>query len=125
MCIQADQSAVCAINRHLLLCVFRPINRRCARSIGTYCSVKLQSEGGAWHPLALIHLANAAALFLPVLPTLLRCSYPFCQRCCAATAAQSGRTKGSSPPGQVRRKECYCCAVRQNERQLVLRTQAS
>jgi len=63
MCIKADQSAVCAINRHLLLC---------------------QASIGGWS-LALIHLANAAALFLPVLPTLLR---------------------------------GYCCAVRQNERQL-------
>src|SRR5258708_27887964 len=37
----------------------------------------------------------------------LRCSYPFCQRRCAATAAQSGRTKGSYPAGQVRRKEAH------------------
>ena len=37
----------------------------------------------------------------------LRCSYPFCQRRCAATATQSGRTKGSYPAGQMRRKETH------------------
>ena len=52
-------------------------------------------------------------------PSHQRCcagTYPSCQRCCAATlrvrqdersatASQSGRTKGSYPTGQVRRKE--------------------
>ena len=37
-----------------------------------------------------------------------RCSCPFCQRRCAATASPSGRTKGSYPTGQVRRKEKGC-----------------
>src|SRR6266487_5136008 len=115
------------------------------KSVGSPSSFNRRVEPGArWH--------------LSISPTLLRCSYPFCQRrcagtypshqrCCAvlirsanaaarlllrsqaerkaaplrvrqdersATAAQSGRTKGSSPPGQARRKEkrphpLQCC----------------
>src|SRR5258708_30485309 len=71
------------------------------------------AKGRCWHQsvsptLVLARLGNAtASLPLRGQPRrkALRCSYPFCQRRCAATAAQSGRTKGSYPAGQVRRKE--------------------
>src|SRR6266487_1044184 len=51
-----------------------------------------------------MHSETLLSLFLPVLPTLLRSSYPFCQRRCAATASQSGRTICSYPTGQAERK---------------------
>src|SRR6266566_764149 len=60
--------------------------------LSTLLRIFLIDISATLHALALIRLANAASLFLPVLPD------------CAATAAQSGRTKGSYPTGQARRK---------------------
>jgi len=78
-----------------------------------HITLGLDPKGDRWHlsvspTLVLACLGNAtASLPLRGQPRrkALRCSYPFCQRRCAATATQSGRTKGSYPAGQVRRKE--------------------
>ncbi len=58
-----------------------------------------KSAGGTWRPLALIHLANAAALFLPVLPTPLRGLLLRSQaERKAASASHSGEMKGEGAP---------------------------
>jgi hypothetical protein len=79
-------------------CLLGLINRRCARYIGTYYSVKLQSAVGTGHPLAPTRLANDASASGLTRSDNAAAHLAVAQSEREATASQSGKTQGKGMP---------------------------